>query len=280
MGQLLTIGQAADRLGVSVDVLRAAEDRGEIKSIRTSGGHRRFHPKDIDALQRKWSGVRAAARVGPSPESIVRPLARALRLPVQRSHPEPIDEFEEEPVSLGERVTIREAERAAAAQLAVEAKARQEAADTERKRLLELKEYGQELMRWTFLPPQIKAEVVADLEANVTAQRFPSWVPEYQARDFVKARVDAIVKRHQDDEDRKSKEEQEERRLDALISSAMTYARLKTLGWDSDDQRVALGDIERALDEEVEADWSDSDARRVVEEELADWEEGEPDAED
>jgi excisionase family DNA binding protein len=51
MTQLLTIGQAAKRLGVSVDVLRTAEDRSEIKSTRTPGGHRRFRLEDVDALK-------------------------------------------------------------------------------------------------------------------------------------------------------------------------------------------------------------------------------------
>jgi excisionase family DNA binding protein len=281
MTQLLTIGQAAERLGVSVDVLRAAEDRNEIKSTRTPGGHRRFRLEDVDALKRKWAPSQTAPKRNAWSESITRPPARVPVPQARQSQYEPIEEFEAEPLAFGERVTIREPERAVVAKRAEEeARTREAAAEAERKRLLGLKEYGQELMRWTLLPADVKAEVVADLEANVTAQRFPAWVPEYQAREFVKGRVDAIVKRHKDEKDRQAKEEQEDRRIDALISSAMSYARSETVKWDTADQRAALRDIERVLDDEVEPDWLDADARRVVDEELADWEEDEPDAED
>jgi hypothetical protein len=201
--------------------------------------------------------------------------------PARQNHYEPIEEVDAEPYAIGEQGSIREAERTAAAKRAEEeSRTHVAAAEAERKRLLGLKEYGQELMRWTLFPADVKAEVVADLEANVTAQRFPTWVPEYQAREFVKGRVDAVVKRHQDAKDRKTKEEQDERRIDALISSAMSYTRSETVEWESADQRAAMRDVERALEDEVEADWSDADARRVVDEELADWEEDEPDAED
>ena len=36
----LSVGEAAKRLGVSVDVVRSLVERGELRAIRTGGGHR------------------------------------------------------------------------------------------------------------------------------------------------------------------------------------------------------------------------------------------------
>ena len=48
--QYLTIGQAARRLGVSVDTLRRWEAAGLITSRRTGAGWRRFTTDDLDKL--------------------------------------------------------------------------------------------------------------------------------------------------------------------------------------------------------------------------------------
>lgn len=57
---LLTIGQAAARLGVATSALRFYEERGLIVSVRTEGGQRRY-ARDV---LRRVSFVRAAQRVG------------------------------------------------------------------------------------------------------------------------------------------------------------------------------------------------------------------------
>ena len=48
----LTIGEAADRLGLSVSTLLRAEKRGQIVPLRTPGGHRRYRASDVDALMK------------------------------------------------------------------------------------------------------------------------------------------------------------------------------------------------------------------------------------
>src|SRR5215510_5001216 len=58
--ELLSIGDVADRTGVSTSALRFYEREGLIRSERTSGGQRRFHR---DAL-RTIAFVRIAQRVG------------------------------------------------------------------------------------------------------------------------------------------------------------------------------------------------------------------------
>lgn len=45
--KLLTIGQAAARLGVSVPTLRAWADKGLIKMVRLPSGYRRFSEAEI-----------------------------------------------------------------------------------------------------------------------------------------------------------------------------------------------------------------------------------------
>ena len=49
--RLLTISQAATRLGVHPDTLRAWADRGLVPVIRTPTGYRRFEPREIERVR-------------------------------------------------------------------------------------------------------------------------------------------------------------------------------------------------------------------------------------
>jgi excisionase family DNA binding protein len=49
-GLMMSIGRAADLLGVSPATLRAWEREGKITSIRTCGGHRRYRVADLEAV--------------------------------------------------------------------------------------------------------------------------------------------------------------------------------------------------------------------------------------
>jgi excisionase family DNA binding protein len=51
--RLLTIGQAAARLGVSVATLRAWADKGLVSVVRLPSGYRRFTPAEIAARRRE-----------------------------------------------------------------------------------------------------------------------------------------------------------------------------------------------------------------------------------
>lgn len=48
MKQLVSIGKAADMLGVSIDTLRLWEEQGKIHPVYTQGGHRRYKVTDIE----------------------------------------------------------------------------------------------------------------------------------------------------------------------------------------------------------------------------------------
>jgi excisionase family DNA binding protein len=49
---LITTGQAAERLGVSPQTIRRWADDGSLPSVRTPGGQRRFSPVTVAALLR------------------------------------------------------------------------------------------------------------------------------------------------------------------------------------------------------------------------------------
>ena len=51
--KLLTISQAAARLGVSVGTLRAWADKGLVKTVRLPSGYRRFTKAEIDQKRRE-----------------------------------------------------------------------------------------------------------------------------------------------------------------------------------------------------------------------------------
>src|SRR3989344_5706909 len=46
----LSIGEASEYLGVSIDTLRRWEKKGKIEPMRSPGGHRYFNKKDLDNL--------------------------------------------------------------------------------------------------------------------------------------------------------------------------------------------------------------------------------------
>lgn len=48
--ELLTTGQAAARMGVSVDTIRAYLDRGLLSGITLPSGHRRIDAQQVDDL--------------------------------------------------------------------------------------------------------------------------------------------------------------------------------------------------------------------------------------
>jgi len=47
---LLSIGQASEYLGVSIDTLRRWEKKGKVDSLRSPGGHRYYEKKQLDNL--------------------------------------------------------------------------------------------------------------------------------------------------------------------------------------------------------------------------------------
>ena len=59
--RLLTVSQAAARLGVHPDTLRAWADKGHVPVVRTPTGYRRFDPVEIDRVRQDMGLVGKAA---------------------------------------------------------------------------------------------------------------------------------------------------------------------------------------------------------------------------
>ena len=73
---LLSLGQAAQAVGVSQATLRRWTDSGKVRSTRTAGGHRRFAAADLQRVAP--SCPRAEIQVGPPPAEPLPALARLV----------------------------------------------------------------------------------------------------------------------------------------------------------------------------------------------------------
>ncbi len=156
------------------------------------------------------------------------------------------------------------------------------------------------------IPGIWKANVVADLETFVTPQQVPSWLPTYEQRSLVEERIKALVKRYRDEEararqveaerrraeaaralaqteaetaKRNAEEEQqraaarEKERIRALIEHGLQYLNREVADWDVRDRWKVREEVEKGLQEEVRADWTERQVERWVDDELDDWEE-------
>lgn len=63
MGRLVSIGEAAQIKGVSIDTLRYWEKEGKLSSVRTEGGHRRYRLSDLMPLSTEDKKTIAYCRV-------------------------------------------------------------------------------------------------------------------------------------------------------------------------------------------------------------------------
>ena len=280
MDKLLSIGQVAKRLGVSVDVVRSLEERGELKARRTPGGHRRYLPADVDRL----NGRQRAGRSRTQSRSSRKPAPRRPSPAVEARRPaEPdYDAFDVEEDVLTMDALKAEAEREAAKQqAAVEAKARAAAADAEQQRLEGLKKYGRELAFYS-LPAEWAARVVEDLEEFVTPKRVPSSLAPRQAQEIVGARVNNFKEQYHDEEDKRRKQEDDARRIEWLTAWGKSYAVSATNGvnWGSAEQDRARREVETELKHKVKADMSEGNVKDLVEDVLNRWEDPEDDDED
>jgi excisionase family DNA binding protein len=301
MERLLSIGEVARRLGVSVDVVRSLTENGQLKAVRTGGGHRRYRPEEVE----RFTKTRRAPPKKPPPE---RPPGK----PPKRVDLEEAD-FEEDSPSFEEL----------GAEIArAEAKQR---ADAERQRLEGLKKYGRDLALWSLLPAEGRVLVYEDLEEFVTSKRMPPSLSVTEAQLVVSARVQQVAKQYheaenvrltqereaqeqrqraeaerrqrerdaaaerqrleaerqkqeREAEEQRRKQQEDERRLDALIERGTNYAWSETLtGWDSAEAQRARRDVERALKDEVKADWSEAEVEDLVNDVLYDGDEDEED---
>jgi len=297
MDRLLSIGEVAKRLRVSVDVVRSLTESGELKGARTGGGHRRYRPEEVE----RWKATRRA----PAKNA---PLERPTSKPSNRAEIEEPDVEEDQP-------TLEDLD------AEFERQEMRERAEAERQRLEGLKRCGRDLAQLE--PTDLRARIFEDLEEFVSSKRVPPSLSVTEAQVIIAARVHQIAKQYRDaenqrlarerdaaaerqrteterqqrerdaaaerqrveDERRKQereadeqrrKQQEDERKLKALIDHGNTHAWCETInGWDRSEAERARRDVARALKEDVKVDWTEDEVDDLVDDVLNEGDEDE-----
>jgi hypothetical protein len=131
---------------------------------------------------------------------------------------------------------------------------------------------------------EARSTVIETLEAYVNASRFPASTSTWVAHQAIEAKIDALlepfnekaaraasVKRQEEAED--AERIREERQLDSLIERGKSHAFTETLQWDRIEAEDARAAVLGALEEEVEADWTNRDLEELVDEVLEEFDE-------
>ncbi len=166
----------------------------------------------------------------------------------------------------------------------VERKAREET-----QRLQDLKSHGMGCIPYD-LPAAWRAKVIEELESYVTSERLPAWVSSVEQYGLVRGRVEVTVKayrqeveaenqrkrteaaRREAEEARKRTEAkakaEAERRVDEVIAHGKRYAEQELREFEVFDRWEIRMEVEKALREEVSADWLEADVEELVDEVL------------
>lgn len=264
MSALLSIGSAARRLGISVDTVRALEQSGELEAMRTPGGHRRFVPAVLDSYlaRSERHGARATDVCHESRRRAVREAPQAIepRAPQARvAEPKPRRARSTEPTK---RLVDQIVESA---------------------RLDALRAHGRSRLPFD-ATAGARSAVIETLKAYVNASRFPASTPSWVAHQAIEAKIDAVlepfnakaaraasIKRQEDAEN--AERIREERQLDSLIQRGKSHAFTETVQWDRNDAEDARAAVLDALEEEVDADWTNQDVEDLVDEVLEEFDE-------
>lgn len=199
MSDLISIREAAHRLGVSADTLRQWERDKRLTAERTEGGHRRYRVEDIERLLAKRSKTTSVAPAASEAAAEARPSAprpTAVRFPAGL-HFESF--WQEQLQDARARVEIKRLRREALEQqaeidkrraLAQQEEAAHRRCEQHQEQLQELKGFGRaQVPAWA--EAEARAEIIRDIEHYVTAERFPLELPTVDARVVVQARVGA-----------------------------------------------------------------------------------------
>ncbi len=306
MQKLLSVGQVARRLYLSEDKVRALADDGEIASQRTTGGHRRFTEVAVARYEARQGS--SAQRKKQAPKRQPAKAAAAPFFDDSGDEDEEIfDEFEESAkydVTAPRLAQTRPPARSPAAPTASARDHKQEDEEERRRqaaeeaaRLQALKAYGATSIPYD-VPVAVRSKIVEELEAYVTSERLPAWVSTWEQHTLVKGCVDAIVdayrKRVKEEAEQARAEEsrktaaakasraaqeaaskakaEAERRVQELIAHGKKYAEGGLREFTGLDRWEIRSEIEKALQEEIEADWSARAVEDLVDELLDEWE--------
>lgn len=255
-----------------MDTVRKLERTEKLKAVRTPGGHRRFDPAVLDAYQRRQDATVPKRRQPPAPA----PVRRRSR--AKPRHDEPPDEPWDEPEPFERPRPAAPPEKAAHIQLLEDLKV---AADErrERDRIAGLRTYGQSLIPFG-ATASARSAVIEAVDRYVTASRFPPSTDSWEAREAIRAKVEAILEpfneaaaRNAQADARRAEEQRQEEQVRTLIERGKSRASIKTLRWDREDAREARDEVLEALEDEVQSGWTERDVENLVDDVLEEWEE-------
>lgn len=273
--RFLSIGEAARVWRVSPDSLRAWARQGKLHPVPTPGGQRRFRERELVAVMgNPHTASRADAPGKREPRRRAVGIASLARLDVDRASgsPEVYEAREQLAITRARRDT--QVLRHEMEQGRIETAKREEADRVHREneeRLEGLRAVGRSYSAG--LPIEWRQRVITLLEGYVTATNIPRSLPDGEAKALVVARVEQVREQHDAQRRRELSDAVDRMRVQRLIQGGRDAAAALTAGWDSRDAEDAQADVARELAQCVEADWSNADVRRSVEEILDEWEE-------
>lgn len=302
----LTIGQAAEHLGLAVDTVRRLEAKGELKALRTAGGHRRFPREAVEAFRARRDATAtrrsprprlATPRRGPTPARRPQTTAPHRPPPLVDSPDDEPDEFWADPEEWHESEQASPPRRRSTPTQVFSPPATGPARPTEvsdmesvkkareeQQRLRGIKAHGVQWIPYG-VPAKWHAKVIDDLDRYVTADRFPDWVSEWEAQRVVRGRVEDVLKPYREEAAeeaaRRKQSEDASRRAAVLIDHGVNYARQETYSdWDYTPACEARREVEERLKAEIKANWTELRVRDRVDEILSQWEGEDEDDED
>jgi excisionase family DNA binding protein len=293
MEKSLSPRDAAEKLGVSIDTLRRWEKQGLLSSERTPGGVRRFREEDISDMldngpsrrpthhirpqlaysedsepERPAERMRSKEPETPPWEQRVREEQADLEVTKIRREREAIVRADVEEREVRQREANEGARESARRQALAKQNAEADAAEA--KRLEALRQTGRTLA--SLAPTECQARVARDLVKSVNSDAYPPSMPYYVAYAQVDARVNEVLKPWRDAKERERAKLEEQERVTALIRSGKFHAWTETRSWDRKPAERANREVERALRDDVEADWTQDEVNDLVDDVLDEWE--------
>lgn len=312
MTKHLTIGETAKRLGLQVDTIRKLEGAGQIRAIRTDGGHRRFDEAEVDRFLRshgksggpksgsRRAGPRTSNRAAPNRDPGTGEFTRASVRPDEgwedREDELTAEEFDEEEV-VSYRPPASPPVRYAPAPPPPQQPPEQfpvlgaikalnpifDPAETERLRLKNIRTIGQGAIPWD-APADFHRQVILDLERFVTTSQFPAELPLHKLSEMVTGRVAGVLRpwREAAEKAKRAKEAKaaSERQRNALISKGTDYSHRETADWDFAPKLDAWAEVKKVLLRDVQPDMTDLEVEDLVDDVLDRWEDEDDEVED
>ncbi|HQR79255.1 MAG TPA: helix-turn-helix domain-containing protein [Actinomycetota bacterium] len=288
MTKRMTIGEAARRLGLEVDTVRKLETAGEIRAVRTRGGHRRFTEEEIDRFRKRRCGRRKSSQKrNPSTGEFAGHDTVSANDQDELDEELPFEDWDaEELASYRPPPPPRLTPVVPPAPVAPQPLPQLfDPAWAERLHLQNIKAMGRGATPWN-TPAEWQGKVVADLERFVTLNQFPLDLPLFTAREIVVGRVEAVLRPWREAEDKakrvKEAEKASERQRNALITRGNDYARRETSAWDVSAKLEAWEEVREVLGRDVKSNWTETEVEDCVDEVLDQWDDndGEDDEED